>query len=119
MKKKETDLTKIDSSVLFRLIGRSILFLAMMTVVLFLFYACGNFQLFLDRTQRFIMLLCSITSIILIFFCLAGMIESVALFFIHGGRRYWIYFTLCIFTALPSAAVFLFMRTVAFLADGI
>lgn len=50
MKKKETDLTKIDSSVLYRLIGRSILFLAMMTVVLFLFMPAETSSFFGQNT---------------------------------------------------------------------
>lgn len=108
----------LNKSFLFKLTCRTSLFLASFLVVLFSFYLSGNFQNFLVSTLLFVLFLCSLDSIALFLFSLAGIFESIVLFFIQKKKRYWIYFFVFILSAILTAAVFLVARSLSILTMG-
>lgn len=61
----------------FRITNRLINFLFSFSIVLFLFYVAGNYQLFLDQSQKIILTVLSYISIALIWFCCCGLIEII------------------------------------------
>ena len=108
----------LNKSFLFKLTCRTCLFLASFLVVLFAFYLSGNFQNFLDSTLLFVLFLCSLDSIALFLFSVAGFFESIVLFFIQKKKRYWIYFFVFFLSSIVSAAVFFAVRTLSILTMG-
>ena len=109
----------IDKSFLFKLTGRTSLFFALLLLVLVFFYLSGNYQNFLDTTQAFTLFMCSADCIVLFLFSLAGIIESIGLFFVSRKKRYWIFFGVFFISGIISAAVFMALRTVSILSLGI
>lgn len=110
---------KISKSFLFKITGRTALFLSLMMLFLFVFYVSGTYQRFLDSTQLFILFLCSVASIGTVLFALSGAVQSVAQFFISRKKIYWLYFFLYVFGIFISSALFLFVRTVSIVSKGI
>ncbi|MBP5577759.1 MAG: hypothetical protein J6X67_13495 [Treponema sp.] len=104
---------------LFRLVWRTTLFLSAYLAAMFFFYICGNFQVFLDSTQRFILLLCALTSIALLILSLSGVLISIFQFIYNRRKRAWIFFTIYILIAVFSVIIFLISRTVSILSTGI
>ncbi|MBR1910873.1 MAG: hypothetical protein IJ828_00805, partial [Treponema sp.] len=68
-----------DNTFFFRLIKRFTLFLFLQLAVLCVLYVRGSFQNFLDSTQRFLLLFCSIDSAMLFIFSIAGAVQSIVL----------------------------------------
>ncbi|MBP5436726.1 MAG: hypothetical protein J6Y30_01955 [Treponema sp.] len=104
---------------LFRLVWRTTLFLSAYLAAMFFFYICGNFQVFLDSTQRFILLLCALTSIALLILSLSGVLISIFQFIYNRRKRAWIFFTIYILIAVFSVIIFFISRTVSILSTGI
>ncbi|MBQ5431941.1 MAG: hypothetical protein IIU30_00640 [Treponema sp.] len=86
---------------------------------MFFFYICGNFQVFLDSTQRFILLLCALISIALLILSLSGVLISIFQFIYNRRKRAWIFFTIYILIAVFSVIIFFISRTVSILSTGI
>ncbi|MBQ0039910.1 MAG: hypothetical protein KBS64_05745 [Treponema sp.] len=118
MAKNSTPST-LTKSFLFKLTGRTSLFFALLLIILMTYYISGNYQNFLDSTQRFILFLCSADCIILFLFSIAGIIESVTLYFISLKRHYWIFFAIYILSTAISLAVFIAVRAVSILSLGL
>ena len=104
---------------LFRLVWRTTLFLSSYLAAMFFFYICGNFQVFLDSTQRFILLLCTLISIALLILSLSGVLISIFQFIYNRRKRAWIFFTIYILIAVFSVIIFFISRTVSILSTGI
>ncbi|MBQ2206454.1 MAG: hypothetical protein II413_04540 [Treponema sp.] len=104
---------------LFRLVWRTTLFLSSYLAAMFFFYICGNFQVFLDSTQRFILLLCALISIALLILSLSGVLISIFQFIYNRRKRAWIFFTIYILIAVFSVIIFFISRTVSILSTGI
>ncbi|MBO4385995.1 MAG: hypothetical protein J5817_03160 [Treponema sp.] len=104
---------------LFRLVWRTTLFLSSYLAAMFFFYICGNFQVFLDSTQRFILLLCALISIALLILSLSGVLICIFQFIYNRRKRAWIFFTVYIFLAIFSVIIFFISRTVSILSTGI
>ncbi|MCR5319330.1 MAG: hypothetical protein K6E22_13980 [Treponema sp.] len=104
---------------LFKLVWRTTLFLSSYLAAMFFFYICGNYQVFLDSTQRFILLLCALISIALLILSLSGVAISIFQFIYNKRKRAWIFFTLYTLIAIFSTVVFLIARTVSILSTGI
>lgn len=117
--KIKPQLKKINRSLLFKLMCRTSLFLFLMLTQSFILYITGNIQEFLDSTQTFILLVCSMLSVTIVLISIYGLVESVVLFFLHKLKRYWIYFSLFFMSALISAFIFIFSRGVIYLSKGI
>ena len=104
---------------LFKLIWRTTLFLSFYLAAMFFFYICGNFQVFMDSTQRFILLLCALTSIALLILSLSGAAISVFHFIYSRKKRAWFFFTVYILIAIFTVPIFIISRTVSILSTGI
>ncbi len=118
--KKKINLTEKEyTSSLFSLTQRSVIFLALMLFALVLLYVSGNFQQFLDTTQKFILILCAITAILQVLISIAGTIESFILFFISKQKRYWIYFALYLLCAVIASLCLIIFRVLTYLSDGL
>jgi hypothetical protein len=68
-------LKRVKKPVLFRVTNRLIYFLFSFSLVIYIFYIAGNYQQFLDKTQKLILTVLSYTSIILIWFCICAIAE--------------------------------------------
>ncbi|WP_407399141.1 hypothetical protein [Treponema sp.] len=106
------------NSFFFKLNCRTSLFLGLFLVVLFSFYLSGNHQNFLDSTQLFVLFLCSVDSIGLFLFSMAGLIESVVLFIVSGKKSYWIFFAVFFLSSVVSAGTFFIVRVLSILTLG-
>ncbi len=108
-----------DNTFFFRLIWRFTLFLTLFSAVLLSFYLSGNFQQFLDSTQRFILLFCSIACAMLAFFAAVGVFDSIIMFYQNRELKYIrSFFTFLILLAL-AAAIVLSLRIISSLSLGL
>ena len=110
---------KKNNSLLFSITGRSALFLVLELFALVLLYVSGNFQFFLDSTQKFILLVCALCSMLLVLLSTAGIIESVVLFIISKQKKYWIFFALYILCFIVTAVILVLFRVLTFISSGL
>lgn len=110
---------KTSKSFLFKITGRTVLFLSLMMLFLFVFYVSGTYQGFLDSTQLFVLFLCSAASLGAVLFALAGAVQSIMQFLISRKKSFWIYFFFYVLDGSVSAVIFLFVRTVSIVSKGI
>lgn len=108
-----------DNSFLFRLTKRFTLFLLLQALVLLACYISGNFQNFLDSTQRFILLLSSVNAVMLVFFAAAGAAQSFLLIFITKKKRYALWFLAYLILLGADAAAFILLRGIHYLSAGL
>ncbi|MDD7013722.1 MAG: hypothetical protein SO116_10150 [Treponema sp.] len=108
----------LNTSFLFKLTWRSFLFLFLENFVLLILYLSGNFQPFMDSTQKFLLMLCSFFSIIQMLFSFAGIVESIVLYFIEKRASYWIYFGIYAGSLIFSVVIVLLIRVISFLSNG-
>lgn len=104
---------------LFRLVWRFTLFFFLQLTLLLLFYISGNYQRFLDITQRFIMFLCSALSLVLIQLALTGLILSIGTFIAKRKAFYWLYFTAYLIILIIVPVIFSALRIITVLSKGI
>ena len=78
-----------QNSLLFTLTQRFSLFLAGALIMSMLLYVTGNFQQFLDGTQEIILIIASISSLGLIIFSAAGIIQSIVFGIVYKHKRFW------------------------------
>lgn len=112
-------LKKINRSFLFKLTGRTSLFLFLLSTFLIVLYVSGSYQDFLDSTLNFVLTSCSATILGLFVFSAAGILQSIILFFISKRKSYWIYFFVYILSCVFSAGFFFLARTISIIAKGI
>ncbi len=112
-------LKKINRSFLFKLTGRTSLFLFLLSAFIMVLYVSGSYQDFLDSTLNFILVSCSLTILALFVFSAAGLIQSIVLFFISKRKSYWIYFFVYILSCTFSSLIFFLARTISILSKGI
>lgn len=67
--------TQKQKPFLFKITNRMILFLFSLSLVLFFFYAAGNFQQFSEQSQKFLLTAVTFLSASLLFFIFAGLME--------------------------------------------
>lgn len=75
---------------LFNLTHRFSLFLTGALIMCILLYTAGNFQQFLDGTQEIILILASISSLVLIIFSAAGIIQCIVFGILYKQKRFWL-----------------------------
>lgn len=103
---------------LFRLTKRVTLFLFLLLIALIIVYITGNFQKFLDSTQKLILTYAMLVSIALILFSILSIVES--LIFMIAQRRlemffYLVPFALCIVVSLIIIAL---AGSILFISDS-
>ena len=74
-KKHLRRLKRIKKPPFFRITNRLIYFMFTFSVILFLFYLAGNYQDFLSANQKIILTALTYVSVVLIFFCICGVVE--------------------------------------------
>ncbi|MBP5251118.1 MAG: hypothetical protein J6Z17_01750 [Treponema sp.] len=108
----------LDSSYLFNLTGRFTLFLFMETCVMLLLYMTGNFQSFSDSSQRFILLLASVTAMALFLFSLCGFIECIAYRIIKKEKGFVMLSFVYLAGAVFSFVIIFLIRILSWLSGG-
>ena len=114
-KKKQKD----NTAFLFELTKRSTFFLFLLTAILFAMYICGNYQNFMDSSQRFLLTVCSISAIMLTLFCAAGIVLCIIMFIIQHLFRYGAYMLLYTLIIAVVAVVFALSRVILALSAGL
>ena len=112
-------LKKINRSFLFKLTGRTSLFLFLLSVFLIVLYVSGSYQDFLDSTLNFILTSCSATILGLFVFSASGILQSIILFFISKRKLYWIYFSVYMLSCIFSVGFFFLARAISIISKGI
>jgi len=102
---------------------RFILFFTLFLAASLLFYFIGNYQQFLDKDQKLILNICTITSILLMLFALAGIVITGADIIVNRKEKYlWkrLLFLLLMISAFACGTVImLFTRIITVLSAGI
>jgi hypothetical protein len=112
MKQKKT------RPLLFRISNRIVFFLFLYLLLLLLFYVIGNFRHFLDSHLLLLLKLSIVTAIVLAFFSLFAMIQSLV-FLILYRRAYFVIYLLIYLFIFCSAGVLLFASDIIkYLASG-
>ena len=104
-----------ETSFLFSLTSRSVLFLFLETFVLLLLFITGNFQAFADSTQRFILLIAGVAAIALMLFSVCGIIESLVYHFLTKRRRYWSFAGIFFLAVCFSTFVIIFILIISWI----
>jgi hypothetical protein len=115
----EENYTSGTAAFLFRLICRFSLFLSLLLFVLVLFYISGNFQQFLDSTQIFTILSCTLVSVMLFFFSIAGFFDNIVMLILSHRKRHLLYALVFILLTACSAVAFIVLRSLSFLSSGL
>lgn len=105
----------------FRICIRMNLFLFLVQTSLFLFYVVGNFQKILDNSQKLILNLLAIVSVIEFVFSILCIGLNIATFIItqRKKRKMIFYIFLYIFTLIISVAIFFISRSILLLSNGL
>ena len=120
--KKRTEREKKDSnntSMIYKLIWRFTMFLTLAVLATFALYISGNYQEFLDSSQRFILQWCSILTIILALFSASGFFLSIVMMFVYKKVRYLLFLVLYLVTLVLAVALFLVMYGITYLSVGL
>jgi len=111
-----------EKPLLYKLLGRTVLFLMLFLSAMLLFYFIGNYQEFLDRSQTLILTIATVTAIMLVFFAAAGLTLSLVLLLRKktNNRRMYGILTAGMSLALVYGAVFMVVtRIINLLSAGI
>lgn len=112
---------RISLTLLFRLTRRTILFLFLFLVVLILFFIIGNYQVFLDSSQKIILQTASFAATALSIISLAGMVETVFCIIQKKGKRFFfsIHLVLMTITLLAGIISLFALQTTEILSLGL
>lgn len=112
---------KITLSLLFMLTRRMILFLSLLLCVLILFYIVGNYQFFLDSSQKIVLRSAAVTASALFIISVSGIIETIlCIVFLKNKRMYFIIHLVLIFIAqLLSIASLILFRIIDIVSTGL
>ena len=112
---------KITLSLLFMLTRRTILFLSLLLCVLILFYVVGNYQFFLDSSQKIVLRSAAVTASALFIISVSGIIETIlCIVFLKNKRMYFIIHLVLIFIAqLLSIASLILFRIIDIVSTGL
>ena len=112
---------KITLSLLFMLTRRTILFLSLLLCVLILFYVVGNYQFFLDSSQKIVLRSAAVTASTLFIISVSGIIETIlCIVFLKNKRMYFIIHLVLIFIAqLLSIASLILFRIIDIVSTGL
>ncbi len=116
---EKSDTRKNKTSFLYTLTCRMLLFVFLTTSTVFILYLTGNFQHFLDSSQRYLLRWCSISCVFMGILSAASMLMSIIMFFVTFHPKYWIYFVLELLALAVSVAGFIIMYVLTFISAGI
>lgn len=102
----------------FRLVRRSIIFLFLLLISLFTISVIGNFQHFLDFDMKIILFFITCNSILLVFFSIIGLFESLFCIFLKKQIKYLFYAISFLIPLLTAIVLGFFARTVSILSEG-
>ena len=108
-----------DNTFFYRLIKRFTLYLALFIIVLLSLTLSGNFQQFLDSTQRFILLFCSIVCAMLCCFAFVGIIDSIIMLCQSKELKYIVAFFVFMLQLVLAAGILLVLRIISSLSLGL
>ncbi len=94
-------------------------FLLFLFIGTFSLYLFGNFHNFDDENQLRILYFASVINLGLFLFCVAGFIESLVLFFINKFKFIWIYFGVYFFLMILNSVIYIILRTILHLTQGL
>ena len=104
---------------LYSLITRSILFIFLLVLTVFILYLTGNFRSFLDSTQRYLLKVCSVSCVMQGILCIFGLVLSITMFAVTLNAKYWLHFFIDLILLALAVAGFVLMYAVAFVSSGI
>jgi hypothetical protein len=119
MKNKDID---IHPHLLYHLTLRTVLFLVLFLSSVLLIYGIGNYQQFLDKTQKFILSIAAAVSIMLIFFSVAGFILAFLMMCRKGCVRRGKYIAasvLMLLSVIYGTVLMVVTRAVSVLSAGV
>ncbi len=116
--KKETNNSR-NTSFFYLLTGRAAMFLTLAVLSTFGLYIAGNYQGFLDSSQRFLLQWCSILTIILALFSVSGLFLSVVMAIVYKKLRYLLYFLMYLVALVLAVGLFLVMYGITYLSVGL
>ena len=122
MRKKKTEKTgkgNQNTSFFYKLTGRATMFLILAVMTTFILYVSGNYQQFLDSSQRFLLQWCSILTIILALFSFAGLFLSIVMGIVYRKIRYLLFFLMYLISLVLAVALFLVMYGITYLSVGL
>ncbi|MBP5442526.1 MAG: hypothetical protein J6Y60_04715 [Treponema sp.] len=120
--KKQTEKERKDkhnTSMIFKLIWRFTMFLTLAVLATFALYISGNYQEFLDSSQRFILQWCSILTIILALFSVSGFFLSIVMAIVYKKVRYLLFLVIYLIILALSVVLFLVMYGITYLSVGL
>ncbi|MBP5359299.1 MAG: hypothetical protein J6Y69_08965 [Treponema sp.] len=122
MRKKKTEKTdkgNQNTSFFYKLTGRATMFLILAVMTTFILYVSGNYQQFLDSSQRFLLQWCSILTIILALFSFAGLFLSIVMTVVYRKIRYLLFFLMYLASLVLAVVLFLVMYGITYLSVGL
>ena len=122
MRKRKTEKNTNNSqntSFFYTLTGRATMFLILAVLSTFALYISGNFQQFLDSSQRFLLQWCSILTIILSLFSVTGFFQSIVMIILYKKLRFFIFTILYLITLAVTIVLFLLMYGITYLSVGL
>lgn len=108
-----------DNTFFFRLVKRFTIFLTLQIIVILSLYIRGSYQNFLDSTQRFLLLFCSINAVMLVIFSIAGLVQSIILLCLNKEKKYILYFLGYLVLIIVISLVFTLLRSITILSLGL
>lgn len=110
---------KRRTSFLFKLTSRAIIFTTLLSFTILVMYLAGNFQRFLDSSQRYLLQCCSISCLLQGILCVIGIVMNLVMFFVSHHGKYWAYVAVDLLLLVLAVAGFILMYVVAFLSAGV
>lgn len=95
------------------------MFLTLAVLATFALYISGNYQEFLDSSQRFILQWCSILTIILALFSVSGFFLSIVMAIVYKKVRYLLFLVIYLIILALSVVLFLVMYGITYLSVGL
>lgn len=104
---------------LFRLMRRCVVFLSLLVAGLFMMFAIGNFQMFLDSDLNLLLFMTTSVSILLSLMSASSAVVSFVCIFLEKRLRYVFFFFGFVVTFCVAVALVFFSRGVNILSFGI
>ncbi|MBP5451405.1 MAG: hypothetical protein J6Y16_04125 [Treponema sp.] len=95
------------------------MFLLLAVFTTFILYIAGNYQGFLDSSQRFLLQWCSILTIMLALFSASGFFLSIMMAIVSKKIIYLLYLVMYLLALALAVALFLVMYGIIYLSVGL
>ena len=118
-KREEKNKGGKGTSFFYSLTGRATMFLLLAVFTTFILYVAGNYQEFLDSSQRFLLQWCSILTIMLALFSVSGFFLSIVMAIVSKKIIYLLYLVMYLLTLALAIALFFVMYGITYLSVGL